>query len=60
MTDLLPIFLTGVTTGGLSCLTVQGGLLASSVVRQAEQDVQNDLSTLGNRTRSREYQKTQC
>ena len=56
MTDLLPIFLTGVTTGGLSCLAVQGGLLASSVVRQAEQDVQHDLSTVRNRTRSREYE----
>src|SRR3989344_5692246 len=27
-------FLTGLTTGGLSCLAVQGGLLASSVTTQ--------------------------
>lgn len=32
-------FLTGLTTGGLSCLAVQGGLLASSLSRQIEQDM---------------------
>ena len=32
-------FLTGLTTGGLSCLVVQGGLLASSVAQQAEQTI---------------------
>ncbi|MBP6178736.1 MAG: sulfite exporter TauE/SafE family protein [Anaerolineales bacterium] len=31
-------FVTGITTGGLSCLAVQGGLLASSLARQIEQD----------------------
>src|SRR5512145_3099124 len=31
-------FITGLTTGGLSCLAVQGGLLASSLVHQIEQD----------------------
>lgn len=31
-------FLTGLTTGGLSCLAVQGGLLASSLAHQIEQD----------------------
>ena len=31
-------FITGVTTGGLSCLAVQGGLLASSLAHQIEQD----------------------
>ena len=31
-------FLTGLTTGGLSCLAVQGGLLASSLAHQFEQD----------------------
>lgn len=34
------IFLTGLTTGGLSCLAVQGGLLASSIAHQMAQDVQ--------------------
>jgi uncharacterized protein len=37
MIDLGLVFLTGLTTGGLSCLAVQGGLLASSVAQQAEQ-----------------------
>jgi len=32
-------FFTGLTTGGLSCLAVQGGLLASSLGRQIEQDM---------------------
>jgi uncharacterized protein len=31
-------FITGLTTGGLSCLAVQGGLLASSLAYQIEQD----------------------
>jgi uncharacterized protein len=32
-------FVTGLTTGGLSCLAVQGGLLASSLAHQVEADV---------------------
>ncbi|HEX5839429.1 MAG TPA: sulfite exporter TauE/SafE family protein, partial [Anaerolineales bacterium] len=38
MSQLLVAFVTGVTTGGLSCLAVQGGLLASSLAHQIEQD----------------------
>jgi sulfite exporter TauE/SafE len=34
-------FITGLTTGGLSCLAVQGGLLASSIALEFEQSVQN-------------------
>ncbi len=41
MPELGIIFLTGLTTGGLSCLAVQGGLLASSVAKQAEDDLLN-------------------
>ena len=41
MTNLGIIFLTGLTTGGLSCLAIQGGLLASSVAKQAEEDLLN-------------------
>lgn len=37
-------FVTGVTTGGLSCLAVQSGLLATSVARQAETDVVAELA----------------
>jgi uncharacterized protein len=32
--DLFAIFLTGLTTGGLTCLAVQGGLLATALTRQ--------------------------
>ncbi|MEO8355801.1 MAG: sulfite exporter TauE/SafE family protein [Chloroflexota bacterium] len=38
MSQLLVAFVTGLTTGGLSCLAVQGGLLASSLAHQIEQD----------------------
>jgi uncharacterized protein len=38
--DLIVAFITGLTTGGLSCLAVQGGLLASSLAYQLEQDMQ--------------------
>ncbi|MCE7981792.1 MAG: sulfite exporter TauE/SafE family protein [Caldilinea sp. CFX5] len=44
MANLGIVFLTGLTTGGLSCLAVQGGLLASSVARQAEQTIQKKLA----------------
>jgi len=36
--NLLIIFLTGLTTGGLSCLAMQGGLLAGVIVNQKEQE----------------------
>ena len=36
MANLALIFATGLTTGGLSCLAVQGGLLASSLAGNAE------------------------
>ena len=35
---LMVAFVTGITTGGLSCLAVQGGLLASSLANQIEHD----------------------
>ena len=37
--DLLLAFLTGLTTGGLGCLAMQGGLIASTLAHQAEQDL---------------------
>jgi uncharacterized protein len=40
MPNLLIAFVTGLTTGGLSCLAVQGGLLASSLAGQIEKDFQ--------------------
>lgn len=39
MSEILIAFLTGLTTGGLSCLAVQGGLLASSLGRQLEEEI---------------------
>jgi sulfite exporter TauE/SafE len=39
MESLILAFVTGLTTGGLSCLAVQGGLLAGSLARQIEQDL---------------------
>lgn len=40
MQNQLLAFITGLTTGGLSCLAVQGGLLASSLGNQIEKDLQ--------------------
>lgn len=37
--DLWVAFITGLTTGGLSCMAVQGGLLAGSLAGQIEQDL---------------------
>src|ERR1041384_5476375 len=38
LSQLMVAFVTGLTTGGLSCLAVQGGLLASSLAHQIEQE----------------------
>jgi len=34
--DILSIFITGLFAGGITCLAVQGGLLASSIAQQSE------------------------
>ncbi|HEX7620538.1 MAG TPA: sulfite exporter TauE/SafE family protein [Anaerolineales bacterium] len=39
MNQLIVAFITGLTTGGLSCLAVQGGLLAGSLEQQLEQQL---------------------
>lgn len=39
MPELLVAFITGFTTGGLSCMAVQGGLLATSIANQIESDI---------------------
>lgn len=41
LNTILIAFITGLTSGGLSCLAVQGGLLASSLENQIEKDFQN-------------------
>jgi len=38
------IFLTGLTTGGLSCLAMQGGLLASIITNQKEKEIDESAS----------------
>lgn len=49
MSQLMVAFMTGITTGGLSCLAVQGGLLASSLAHQIEQDFAGQVKE-GNKT----------
>src|SRR5687767_1989058 len=46
--------ITGLTTGGLSCLAVQGGLLASSMAHQIEQDYLEQ--SVQEKTRGKKYQ----
>jgi uncharacterized protein len=43
-TNLGLAFVTGLTTGGLSCLAVQAGLLATSVAGQAETDLRAQVA----------------
>jgi sulfite exporter TauE/SafE len=43
MNQLIVAFITGLTTGGLSCLAVQGGLLASSLEQQLEQQLDQQI-----------------
>lgn len=41
MTNLWVIFLTGLTVGGLTCLAVQGGLLASVIAAREEKEIES-------------------
>lgn len=40
MTNLWVVFLTGLTVGGLTCLAVQGGLLASVIAAREEKEIE--------------------
>jgi sulfite exporter TauE/SafE len=42
--DLWVIFLTGLTVGGLTCLAVQGGLLASVIAAREEEEVEKGIN----------------
>ncbi len=44
-TNLLIIFLTGLTTGGLTCLALQGGLLASVIASQSKDNKSDNIFT---------------
>ncbi|MFA6272217.1 MAG: sulfite exporter TauE/SafE family protein [Patescibacteria group bacterium] len=43
--DLWLVFLTGLTTGGISCVAMQGGLLASVVANQKRKEHQDNQDT---------------
>lgn len=43
ITSLLPIFTTGLLTGGLTCLAVQGGLLASTLAQREEERLKDKV-----------------
>ncbi len=45
--DLLPIFLTGLLTGGLTCLAIQGGLLATTIAQRHEEKLKNEVRQTG-------------
>ncbi len=47
--DYLVAFMTGLTTGGLGCLAVQGGLLASTLASQVEKDLLEHSAAQGGR-----------
>lgn len=57
MANLVVVFLTGLTTGGLSCLAVQGGLLASSVAQQAEQTFRQHIDARSTTIRTAQKRK---
>lgn len=42
--DLWIIFVTGLTVGGLTCLAVQGGLLASLIATREEEEIKNGIN----------------
>ena len=48
MITIFTAFITGLTAGGLSCLAVQGGLLASSLASQVEQNVKQGVKSKSN------------
>ena len=47
-TDLLAIFITGLLTGGLTCMAVQGGLLAATLAQREEEKIKQGLKKGGN------------
>ncbi len=46
--NLLTVFLTGLLTGGLTCLAVQGGLLASTLAQREQDRLKRGLTQNGN------------
>ncbi|MBP9798320.1 sulfite exporter TauE/SafE family protein [Candidatus Woesebacteria bacterium] len=48
MINLWTIFITGLVTGGLSCLAVQGGLLAATIAQNEEEKLKSKTKQTGN------------
>lgn len=46
--NLIAIFMTGLITGGLTCLAVQGGLLAATIAQREEERFRENLTKKGN------------
>lgn len=46
--DLITIFFTGLFAGALTCLAVQGGLLATTIAQRHEQELQEKTKQTGN------------
>lgn len=46
--NIMAIFLTGLFTGGLTCLAVQGGLLATTIAQREEQKLTDKTKKTGN------------
>lgn len=42
--NLIPIFVTGLTVGGVTCMAVQGGILASIITSREEEEIQNKVN----------------
>ncbi len=51
--EIVVAFITGLTTGGLSCLAVQGGLLASSIAHEVELSLQVSKKKMRRRSSAR-------
>ena len=47
-TNLITIFLTGLITGGLTCMAVQGGLLAATIAQREQEKLQKITKSTGN------------
>src|SRR5258708_39477153 len=43
-TNLIGIFLTGLLTGGLTCMAVQGGLLAATIAQREEERLKEKIT----------------
>lgn len=46
--ELWPIFITGLFVGGLTCLAVQGGLLASTIAQREEEKLKDKMQSMSN------------